>query len=165
MKKQLLFFFALAFAFCTVSAQNVFTVVFDTSDDGFLNVREIPSMKGKVLTKLWMLSHGLGNGVYLGENQRWTKVEVNGVIGWVYSKYVGKQTWYEGKGKPKLVAKSRITPIYRESMADDEDNPLFCTVKKGTIIADQFDQDDVYYILKTVHDFLFIKKEDAEIVK
>ena len=75
----------------TASAQaqvpSVFTVVFATSGDGFLNVRDQPSMKGQVVEKLWMLMHGLGNGVLVESGPKWSKVRVNGVTGWVYNKY------------------------------------------------------------------------------
>jgi hypothetical protein len=36
-------------------------------------------------------------------------------------------------------------------------------VREGTIIADEYDADEVegYYVLKTGHDYLFVKKEDV----
>ena len=97
---------------------DVLTVVYATSDDGFLNVRSKPSMKGKVLTKLYGVFHGLGNGVLRDKGDSWSKVAVYGVTGWVYTKYLGYQTWYTGKGKRKLVANIDDMPIYGENYAD-----------------------------------------------
>ena len=164
MKKRLVFLAVLVFTLSTASAQppKVFTVVYATSADGFLNVRSKPSMKGKVLTKLYEAFHGLGNGVLLDKGNNWSKVSVYDVTGWVFTKYLGYQTWYTGKGKRKLVANIDNMPIYGENYADDEKGlPLFTTVEKGTVIADDFDEDENYYMLKTAHDFLFIRKSDA----
>ena len=143
---------------------NVFTVVYATSSDGFLNVRSEPSMKGKVLTKLWTASHGLGHGVLLEKRHKWSKVSVDDIEGWVYNKYLGSMLWYTGEGKTFLVAKLPQTPIYGENYADDPAGyPLFTKVQRGTIIADDYDQIEGYYILKTGHDYLFIRKSDVEV--
>jgi hypothetical protein len=156
-------------AFCgLMQAQNVFTVVYATSDDGFVNVRATPSNKGKILTKLYAFSHGLGNGVLVGKKGNWSKVQSGKITGWAYSKYVGTQTWYEGKGKPRLIATRDNTPIFGEDLSGEAPSlPIFATVKKGTIIADTFTETDdgEYYMLVTAHDNLFIKKKDAKIVK
>ena len=164
MKRILVCLAFIALTLSTASAQQpeVFTVCYATSDDGFLNVRSKPSMKGKVLTKLYGVFHGLGNGVLRDKGDSWSKVAVYGVTGWVYTKYLGYQTWYTGKGRRKLVANIDNMPIYGENYADEDQGlPLFTTVKKGTVIADDFDEDENYYMLKTAHDFLFIKKTDA----
>ena len=162
-----IFLFIAAITLCTtVWSQDVLTVVYATSDDGFLNVRERPSTKSKILTKLWMLNHGLGRGVLRGQSGNWSKVSVGDTYGWAYTKYIGYQNWFENKGAPKLVAASEPTIIYTENYADaDEGLPVFTKVSKGTILADQFEEDEEYYMLTTAHDYLFIKKKDAVIVK
>jgi len=53
MMKRFFAFIALVMLCSTLCAQQVFTVCYATSDDGFLNVRTLPSMKGKVIEKLW----------------------------------------------------------------------------------------------------------------
>ena len=59
MKRIVFCLMALVMWVWTASAQaqepSVFPVVFATSGDGFLNVRDQPSMKGQVVEKLWML--------------------------------------------------------------------------------------------------------------
>lgn len=165
MMKRLMMFFAALTISGTMWAQDVFTVVYAVSDDGFVNVREKPSSKARVLTKLYMFSHGLGEGVLRGKSGNWTKVSVGKTTGWAYSKYVGSMNWYKGDGSPRLVAALTSTPIYRESMEDAAKHPLFTTVKKGTVIADKFEEDGEYYVLTTAHDYLFVKKTDAKIVR
>ena len=86
------------------------------------------------------------------------------VTGWAYAKYVGEMNWYEGSGKPRLVAAKENTPIYAESMEDGSNNIFFASVRKGTIIADKFEEDGAYYVLTTAHDNLFIKKTDAKVI-
>ena len=139
----------------------VLTVVYATSDDGFLNVRSEPSTNGQILAKLWMQSHGMGSGVLREKGEKWSRVSVGDVTGWVYTKYMGTQTWYDGKGARKLIAARDNTPLYGENYADADEYPLFSTVKKGTILGDHFEEYKGYYLLKTAHDNLYIKKEDA----
>ncbi len=163
--KRILSFLAAVTICGIMQAQEVFTVVYATSDDGFVNVRATPSSKARILDKLWMFNHGLGDGVKRGTRGNWTKVSVGKVTGWCYSKYVGTQTWYKGDGSPRLVAVRENTPIYRENYEDGVPNVYFTTVNKGTIIADEFTEDEKYYILKTAHDNLFIRKSDAKVVR
>ena len=140
----------------------VFTVVYAESDDGFLNVRLSPSMKGEIATKLWMLDHGLGRGVLLEKGKQWSKVSVDGIEGWVYTKYLGQMTWMAGSG-PKIVTNKNAV-IYCEDNAEGTLKPFY-TIPKGTIIADTFFEhsfDGVeYYELRTGHDYLFVKKTDV----
>ena len=145
-----------------VKSQNkVFTVVYATSDDGFLNVRDGASMKNRVLTQLYGPMHGMGSGVLLEHGKNWSKISVGNIVGWVYNKYLGFQTWYDGKGDTVMIANRDEMPIYGESYVDADEYPLFTTVKKGTIIADQFYYFNGYYELHTGHDYLFIKPEDV----
>jgi hypothetical protein len=141
----------------------VFTVCYAVSDDGYLNIRSAPSMNGKILGKLWMQDHGLGRGILLEQGKTWSRVCVDDIEGWVYNKYLAKQTWMNGTGS-KLVAKD-VIPIWCENNADGGLN-VFCSVDKGTIIADTYFEHDFgdgvkYYELRTGHDYLFIKKSDV----
>ena len=147
-----------------LSDDNIFTVVYATSDDGFVNVRESPSAKAAILDTLWMMFHGLGNGVLVEDQVGWSKVQVGEHVGWVNNRYIDYQRWYDGEGDSILVAGKDPTPLYGENYADEGDYPLFTTVKKGTILADDFIIHEGYYNLLTGHDYIFIKLEDAQIV-
>ncbi|MBR6926354.1 MAG: hypothetical protein IKH52_04005 [Bacteroidaceae bacterium] len=162
MKKS---FFALLLSFLTLPiwSQSVFTVVYATSDDGFVNVRSKPSTKGKVLTILYVFNHGLGGGVLRGRIGNWSKVSVGNITGWAYSKYLGTQNWYSGKGATRLVAAEDYTPLYGEDYSDSGERPLFTTVGKGTIIADEYQEEGDYYVLITAHDYLFIPKKSVTV--
>ena len=147
-----------------LSDDNIFTVVYAISDDGFVNVRETPSAKAAILDTLWMMFHGLGNGVLIEDQVGWSKVQVGEHVGWVNNSYIDYQRWYDGEGDSILVAAKDPTPLYGENYADEGDYPLFTTVKKGTILADDFIIHEGYYNLLTGHDYIFIKLEDAQIV-
>lgn len=147
-----------------LSDDNIFTVVYAISDDGFVNVRETPSAKAAILDTLWMMFHGLGNGVLIEDQVGWSKVQVGEHVGWVNNRYIDYQRWYDGEGDSILIAAKDPTPLYGENYADEGDYPLFTTVKKGTILADDFIIHEGYYNLLTGHDYIFIKLEDAQIV-
>ena len=142
----------------TAENDKVFTVAYAVSGDGYLNVRSEPSMKGSVVTKLWMQDHGLGRGILLERGNQWSKVSVNGTVGWVYSKYLGTQSWVCGNG-PKIIA-NKAAVLYYEDNYEGELKPFY-TVTKGTIIADTFFEHGDYYELRTGHDYLFVKKTDV----
>ena len=147
----------------TTKEPEVFTVVYAVSNDGFLNVRQQPSTSAKILSKLYQKFHDLGGGVLREKGSSWSKVSVGETTGWVYSKYLGYQNWYSGKGKTTLIANIDNMPIYGENFADEGNYPVFATVKKGTVIADEYNEIKDYYVLKTGHDYLFIKKTDVRL--
>lgn len=161
MKKFMMLFAALMMC-SSMWAQGVFTVVYAVSDDGFVNVRQRPSASSKILTQLWMQSHGLGQGVWRAQQGNWVKVSVGGVTGWCNGKYLGTQDWYTGYGEKVIVAKKNNTPIYVESYGE---NPYeyFTSVPRGTIIADDFYESDGFYVLSTAHDALYVRKKDVTV--
>jgi len=139
-----------------------FTVVYATSNDGFLNLRSQPSTQGNIIGRLNMKFHDLGNGVLIKNGATWSKVRVGDTEGWVYNKYMGRQTWYDGKGSRILYARSDIK-VYAENYSGEGERPVFTTLKAGTLIADHFEEEGDDYVLMTGHDNLFIKKSDAVI--
>ena len=161
--KRILLSFVFTLSCLLAGAQSVFTVVYATSSDDFVNVRAQPSSKARVLKKLFSAHHGLGEGVLRGYSGNWTKVSVGNVTGWAYSKYVGQQTWYTGTGSRRLIAASKRTPVYGEDYTGEQGRPLFTTLEKGTIIADDFQEEGEYYVLTTGHDYLFIPKSDVRV--
>ena len=144
----------------TTGEPKAFTVVYATSSDGFLNLRSQPSTQGEIIGKLYMKSHDLGNGVLISHGATWSKVKVGNTTGWVYNKYMGRQTWYDGKGSKALYARHDLN-VYAENFSGEGERPIFTTLKAGTLIADRFVEEGDYYVLTTGHDNLFIKKSDA----
>lgn len=142
-------------------APEIFTLVYAISSDGFVNVRQSQSSSSPILGELLVPNHGIGHGVKLGQEGKWTLVSMGDVTGWCYSKYLGEQNWYSGNGNRVLIANKPNTPIYIESYEEGVPYELFTTVKKGTIIADEFTEDNSHYILSSAHDALFISKTDA----
>ena len=143
-------------------APRILTNAFAISpEDGFVSIRKEPSSKAKELCRLYEQSRGLGDGILLERGEKWSKVEVGDVIGYAYNKYLGTQTWYTGKGETVLVAAKDKTPIYVDY---DDPYPVFTYVEKGTIIADDYDFNDKYYVLGTAHDYLMIKKSDVNVI-
>lgn len=130
--KRFLFSLGLFLMCNSLWSQIVLVVVYAISDDGILNVRAQPSSKAQILTTLPMAFHGLGRGILLEQGDRWSKVKVGDIVGWVYTRYMGGQSWYSDSGKPTLVAAKRETPLYTGN-----------------------------YVLKTGHDYLFINKNDV----
>ena len=147
----------------TIKNQNIFTVVYAISDDGFLNIREQPSSRAKVIGELHVGFDGLGEGVLIEKGDSWSKVSTKGIVGWVYSKYLGFQTWYKGTGDSILIANLSQTPIFEDADVDEE-NYKFTFVKKGTIIADSFQDSGEYYYLLTAGTCLYVRKADVKIV-
>lgn len=143
------------------SPQEIFTLVYAISSDGFVNVRQSQSSSSPILGEVLTPFHGLGNGVKRGKSGKWTLVSVGKVTGWCYSKYLEEQDWYSGYGRKVLIANKPNTPIYVECYEGDTPFTLFTTVKQGTIIADEFTEDNTHYILSSAHDGLFIRKSDA----
>jgi len=143
--------------------KQVFTIVSATSDDGVVNIREQPSNKAKVLGELNAAFDGLGEGVLIEKGDEWSKVRIKDVVGYVYTKYVGFTTWYDGSGNSILVANHPQTPIYEN--AEVENGPIkFSVVEKGTILGDRYEDFDEYYALPTAGSFLLVRKEDCKTV-
>ena len=159
-----LFILALLTGTATLRAQNIFTVVYADSYDGFVNVRSQPSNQGRILTQLYEPDHGLGGGVLLGQQGGWLKVRVGTVTGWAYGKYVGRMTWYTGQGKKRLVASKPNTPLFLDDFSGEKPvGPVFTTVDSGTILADEFDSFGNYYVLMTAHDNLYVRMTDVRV--
>lgn len=141
----------------------VFTVVYATSDDGFLNVRDEPSNSGRVLTKLRQQAFGLGDGVLIEKGESWSKVLAHGEIGWCYNKYLGFQSWYTGTGRRVLMANKDNTFVYEDDWAGEGHYRVFASVKKGTIIADDYSEDEEFYYLMTADIPLMVSKSDITV--
>ena len=65
-----------------IGAGDELTKVYSKAYDGYLNVRAQPTTKGQILGRL---SNGPEGAELLGVEGKWTKVRVNGVVGYVWS--------------------------------------------------------------------------------
>lgn len=161
MKKVILFLMITLLAIPAM-AQNVFTVVYATSDDGYVNVRATPNAKAKIVAKVLQQNHGLGNAIVKGQGDKWTKVYCEGKVGYASTKYLGFISWYNHTGKVTLFCKKR-TPVYRENFRDGGAGDLFGYIEPNTVVADHdYSSEGDYYILKTAHDNLYVPKKGIE---
>ena len=127
---------------------NIFTLVFAISDDNFVNLRTEPNSKATIIERIDMMMHGLGQGILLEEKSGdWVSVKVGEMVGWANSKFLGEQNWYTGTGSKVLVANAPVTTIYGEDYTGEGDMPEFTTLEKGTVIADDFQENGEYYVL------------------
>ena len=67
----------------------------------------------------------------------WSRIWINNQVGYVYTKYMGRQTWYTGKGPRVMFANTVSTPIYREDLLDTGTMPVLTYLNIGYLIADQ----------------------------
>lgn len=65
--------------------QQAIIIVYSNSYDGYINIREQPSSKSKILGKF---PNGPQGAKLLSVEGNWSKVDLNGVVGYVYSSYV-----------------------------------------------------------------------------
>lgn len=144
----------------------VFTVLYATSEDFFVNVREEASNKAAIVDTINGQFHGMGDGVLIEKNEKWDKVRgASGKVGYSNNKYLGYMTWYEGNGSAVMIAAREDTPVYGENYSGEGGLPVFCTVAEGTILADaDYEETEEYYALLSGHDYLFLKKGDVAFV-
>ena len=163
MKKKLMMIIAALMMSGTMWAQNVMQVVYAESDDGFVNIRQSPSANARKVGEVFQIMEGLGSAIKIGQQGKWVKVSKGYTVGWCNGNYLGYQDWYTGYGKKVLVAKNANTPIYCEEYINENESrdKVFGRVPKGTIIADEFTENDDFYVLTTAHDALFVRKSDV----
>ena len=147
--------------------QKGFTLVYATSDDGFVNIREKPTNKSKALGKIYMPNHGLSSAMLIEKCGKWWKVISEGeneISGYAYSPYLGIQNWYSGKGKKILIAKTDVNCYLEDYSGESEVGTQLWVIHAGTIIADEnFEDGETYWILNTAHDNLYIPKSQVEV--
>ena len=150
--------------------ERILKIPYATSNDGFVNLRSLPSNDGEILGKIT----SFGGGVILGTEIDYYKINSNGKTGYCYNKYINFYSWYSGYGKKRLVA-TKDCPLY-SGYSEGKAVPL-ATIPAGTIIGDKFYKDHPddyqsiieegdYYILNTAFDNEWkVKKSYVKIEK
>lgn len=159
--KRIIFTLSLLFACCALYGQQVFTVVYAVSDDGFVNVRKEASSKSPILAQINAPMYGLDDAILLSDGNPWVKVKVGKAVGYANKNYLGMISWFTGKGKqPAIISNKDNVKIYKEA---GEGKQVFTTIGRGVVIADTYDSDGNYYVLETAHDNLYVKKSDVDV--
>ena len=133
------------------------------NDDDLVNIYLEPDLQSLVVGQLVGSVHGLDPSLLLQYDDRWSKIEMGGVIGYVESAKVDFQTWYNHTGSYVLVSIKDNTPIYVEDYSGEDSPQKLDVIPKWTIITDTMISSGDYYILETAHDYLFVKKSDVRI--
>jgi hypothetical protein len=95
-------------------------------------------------------------------------INYGGTIGYVQASQAGLQSWYDGDGELIIIAAKPKTYIYQDYYGEDDDDGIVITgeyVAVGTILTDRVEEfSDNYYVLMTAHDYLYVHKDDVEII-
>jgi hypothetical protein len=118
---------------------------------------------------LFYCYHGLCPATLIKNLGDWYLIEDGGTIGYVRASEAVLQSWYECDGEYILIAAKPKTYIYVDSYDPDEDESGIAIsgeyVAMGTILTDMVEKwSEDYYVLITGHDYLYVHKNDVEII-
>lgn len=142
----------------------VFTLVSSKSETKYIDVFAEPSFDSKKKTWISPRFIGLADGFLIEEGEVWSLVSRSNIKGWVLSDEIEKQTWYTGNGGSVLVTAHNKTPLFTKSLACDGDEvfyDFFLQIDEGIILADRYDEDEQYFILRADDESLYVKKKDV----
>ena len=131
-------------------------------------IYEHPYPGATTIGRLYYCFHGLCPATMIENLGDWYLIDDGGVIGYVRASEAELQSWYSGNGKSILIAAKPKTYIYTDYYGEDDDDGVVISgeyVAMGTILTDQieeFNQD--FYVLMTGHDYLYVHKNDVEII-
>ena len=137
-----------------------------------INVYSEPSISSRIVRELEPCYEGLCEEEIISMQGNW--YEVAG--GYVLGAQVDAQTWYTGTGEYVIVATNPKTHIYAEEYNfETDEEEIYETdeyVMPGTIIGDlgpnggienRYIQDE-YYMLMTAHNYLYVHKDDVQVL-
>ena len=173
MKQTLLF---LAFFFCAAwgLAQNyndihlpIYTRV-GAHYDQEAPIYEHPYQGATKIGSLFYCYHGLCPATLIKNLGDWYLIDDGGTIGYVRASEAGLQSWYRGDGDYIIIAAKPKTYIYVESYDEEDGYDIVNSeeyVAMGTIITDRIEEaGEDYYVLMTAHDYLYVHKNDVEVI-
>jgi hypothetical protein len=131
-------------------------------------IYEHPYPGATKIGSLFYCFYGLCPATLIKNLGDWYLIDDGGTIGYVRANEAGLQSWYRGDGDYIIIAAKPKTYIYVESYDEEDGEGIAISreyVAMGTILTDQieeFNQD--FYVLMTAHDYLYVHKNDVEII-
>ena len=112
--------------------------------------------------------HGLCPATLIKNLGDWYLIDDGGTIGYVRASETRLQSWYRGDGDSIIIAAKPKTYIYTDYYDEDDDDGIVISgeyVAMGTIFTDQIEEaGEDYYVLMTAHDYLYVHKNDVEVI-
>lgn len=109
--------------------------------------------------------HGLCPATLVKNLGDWYLIEGEG---YVRATEAVLQSWFDGDGDSIIIAAKPKTYIYVESYDEEDGYGIVNSeeyVAMGTIITDRIEEaGEDYYVLMTAHDYLYVHKNDVEII-
>ena len=138
------------------------------ADEQGAAIYEHPYQNARIIGSIYECYHGLCNAVLIKNLGDWYLINYGGTIGYVQASQTGLQSWYDGDGELIIIAAKPKTYIYEDYYDEDDDDGIVITgeyVGVGTILTDRVEEfSDNYYVLITAHDYLYVHKDDVEII-
>ena len=130
-------------------------------------IYEHPDLNAKTIGILSYCYHGLCGATLIKNLGDWYLID-DGVIGYVQASESVLQSWYDGNGDSIMIAAKPKTYIHMDYYGEDDDDGIVITgeyVAKGTILTDRIERwGEDFYVLLTAHDYLYLHKDDVEII-
>lgn len=131
-------------------------------------IHEYPYQNAKTIGILSYCIYGLCGATLIKNLGDWYLVDDGGTIGYVRASEAVLQSWYRGDGDSIIIAAKPKTYIYTDYYGEDDDDGIVISgeyVAMGTIFTDQIEEaEEDYYVLITGHDYLYVHKDDVEII-
>ena len=131
-------------------------------------IYEHPYQGATKIGSLFYCYHGLCPATLIKNLGDWYLIDDGGTIGYVRASEAGLQSWYRGDGDYIIIAAKPKTYIYVESYDEEDGYDIVNSeeyVAMGTIITDRIEEaGEDYYVLMTAHDYLYVHKNDVEVI-
>jgi hypothetical protein len=131
-------------------------------------IHEYPYQNAKTIGLLSYCIYGLCGATLIKNLGDRYLVDDGGTIGYVRATEAVLQSWFDGDGDSIIIAAKPKTYIYVESYDEEDGDGIVISgeyVAMGTIITDRIEEaGEDYYVLMTAHDYLYVHKNDVEII-
>lgn len=131
-------------------------------------IYEHPYQGATKIGSLFYCFYGLCPATLIKNLGDWYLIDDGGTIGYVRASETYLQSWYRGDGDSIIIAAKPKTYIYTDYYGEDDDDGIVISgeyVAMGTIFTDQIEEaEEDYYVLIGGHDYLYVHKDDVEII-